>query len=142
MPRSYCNPVLKEIYSDVSVKKILYSPLNPSITKLMEKVAAKLRLTAQGLPDEQNMILLMQDQKNSLDTLGGVQFDDSLSGTAVLPKTLYAAIRLSAELRKYGKNLSIENTWYTDRLFPSIELAGPRDSSSTFTASPGISKQH
>lgn len=122
------------------MKKILFSPLNPSLTKLMDKVAKKLGLIAKGLPNVQNMVLLMHDEQNLHDTLGGVEFDDSLSGNVTIPRTLYAAIRLPGELRQYSKNSSTDNTWYTDHLFPSIEIAGPRDHASTFTASPGILK--
>lgn len=108
--------------------------------KIMEKTAAKLGLTAQGLSNGQNMELLMQDKHNLMSTLGGVQFEESLSGDVDLPRYLFVAIRLPGELRQKN-NQTIEDaskmsTWNTDKLFPPNEIAGPRDDTLKFSAFP------
>lgn len=103
----------------------------------MQRTAEKLELTAQGMPNAESMKLLLQNELNLISTLGGVQFDDSLSGIVSLPKDLHAAIRFPGELRTGGMNSIVASSWRTNWLFPQIQFAGPRNPKANFTAIPG-----
>lgn len=105
----------------------------------MNRMASTLNLTARGMNDSQTLEFLFQKKENLRKILGGIQFDDSLSGNSVLPKKLYAAIRFPAELRNSTKNTGVKrSSWKTDILFPSNRFRGPRSEEFKETAPPGI----
>lgn len=103
----------------------------------MNRAAGILNLTAQAMPSAENMELLLQNEVNLIDILGGVQFEDSLSGFVDLPKDLYAAIRFPGELRTSGLNSLVQSSWRTNLIFPQIQFAGPRSPTENKTATPG-----
>lgn len=117
------------------VTTIVYSPANEHLEELMQKTAQKLGLTVQNVTNAEAMELLLQDELTLVNTLGSVQFDDSLSDIDSLPRDLYAAIRFPREMR----STSATSSWMTNLLFPQIQFAGPRSPTSNFTASPGKS---
>lgn len=104
----------------------------------MDKTASKLKLKAEGMPSGQAMELLFHNDEKWNEILGGVQFEDSLSGNIDLPKNLHVAIRLPAELRKPPGDLTVVgNSWQTNALFPPIRNRGPRAYKLNETAPPG-----
>lgn len=122
------------------ITTILFAPMNPHVTKVMEETAKKLKLKAEGAKNAESMQVLMQDEDNLKTYLGGVQFDDLLNGdnSSSLPKDLSVTIRFPAELRyKPSKeNLTAPDSWGTNLLFPIFSFAGPRSPNSSFTAPP------
>lgn len=119
---------------------ILYSPMNPDLADIMQKTAQKLNLEATGMPSAESMNFFLQNEMNLIQTVGGIQFNDSLSGSVPLPKDLYAAIRFPGELRSLGVNPLVPASWRTNFVFPRIQYAGPRDPTFIYTATP--SKQN
>lgn len=55
----------------------------------------------------------------------GIQFADSWSGYETLPDDFRFSLRFPSELRT--ATIAIANTWLTMRLFPTIDLTGPRN---------------
>lgn len=129
----------KEINFVFSLTHIAYSPTNEHLQKIMENVAATLNLTVYPFKSADEMQLLLQNEVNLAVIIGGVQFDDALSGNVDLPTNLSAAIRFPGELRTHGFSTYTENSWRTNLLFPLYQIAGPRNPFYNFTATPGTS---
>lgn len=103
----------------------------------MNRTAQKLGLETRGMLNAETMELYLQDEFNLISILGGIQFNDLLSGNVSLPQDLHAAIRFPAELRTTFSVISLAtNSWRTNLLFPQIQFAGPRNPASNFTAPP------
>lgn len=99
----------------------------------MNRMGQKLNLTVEGVKNSETMELILQDKSKLVNTLAGVQFDDSLSD---IDKNLYAAIRFPRDLRTLSMRISGTESWMTSLIFPQIQYAGPRETYSKYTASP------
>lgn len=111
--------------------------MNANLAVIMDRMAEKLNLTAEARPNAEIVELELNNELNLINTLGAVQFSDTLGYLDPLPKDLYAAIRFPGELRTLGMNSIAASSWRTNLLFPQIQFAGPRTPTENFTASPG-----
>lgn len=104
---------------------LCYSPVNPVLKKLVEE--AWQSLGKNKICESENATQLELDTV-SKNAFAGVQFDDAwanLTENDPLPNDFHFALRFPAELRT--ATIAIANTWLTMRLFPTIDLTGPRN---------------
>ncbi|KMZ10903.1 phospholipid-transporting ATPase ABCA3 isoform X1 [Drosophila simulans] len=104
---------------------LCYSPVNPVLKNLVEEAWQSLGKTR--ICESENAAQLELDTV-SMNAFAGVQFDDAwanLTENDTLPDDFHFALRFPAELRT--ATIAIANTWLTMRLFPTIDLTGPRN---------------
>ncbi|KAH8345395.1 hypothetical protein KR084_010845 [Drosophila pseudotakahashii] len=104
---------------------VCYSPVNPVLQKLVDEAWQGL-----GMKDvygSENAAQLEVDTVGQ-SAFAGIQFDDAwanLTESDPLPDDFHFALRFPSELRT--ATMAIANTWLTMRLFPTIDLTGPRN---------------
>lgn len=76
-----------------SFQTIVYSPKNEKLEIIMQDVAQQLSLMVEGYNNSALMEMFLQDEVHLVQTLAGVQFDDSLTQITELPTNLKAALR-------------------------------------------------
>lgn len=67
----------------------------------------------------------LEDTLVSGNYFAGIQFDDTLANITEYPKQLTFDIRFPSELRTATLNIGL--TWFTMRLYPLLDLTGPRN---------------
>ncbi|XP_030379886.1 ATP-binding cassette sub-family A member 3 isoform X2 [Scaptodrosophila lebanonensis] len=105
--------------------ELYYSPKKPWLDSILEETIQTLNMT--GYTGFDNAAEL----ENALvgqNVFAGIQFDDDWANLDELPKKFHYAIRFPAESRTASYNIGL--TWLTMRLFPIIDLTGPRNPSS------------
>jgi len=104
---------------------VCYSPVNPVLRKLVDEAWQSLGMT--DVWASQNATQLEVDTV-SQSAFAGIQFDDAwanLTESDDLPDDFHFALRFPSELRT--ATMAVANTWLTMRLFPTIDLTGPRN---------------
>ncbi|XP_032594289.1 phospholipid-transporting ATPase ABCA3 isoform X2 [Drosophila grimshawi] len=102
------------------VYELYYTPKTDVLDKLMGDAASSLNMTWIGVDTA-------ADLENDVATkrgFAGVIFDQSMAGN-VLSDSLKYTLRFPSELRTTSFNIGL--TWLTMRLFPMIDLTGPRN---------------
>ncbi|XP_037723613.1 ATP-binding cassette sub-family A member 3 isoform X1 [Drosophila subpulchrella] len=104
---------------------VCYSPVNPVLKKLVDEAWQSLGM--KDVCESQNATQLQVDTV-SQSAFAGIQFDDAwanLTESDDLPDDFHFALRFPSELRT--ATMAVANTWLTMRLFPTIDLTGPRN---------------
>ncbi|XP_017124894.1 phospholipid-transporting ATPase ABCA3 isoform X2 [Drosophila elegans] len=104
---------------------VCYSPKNPVLEKLVTEAWESLgKSDIYGSENASQLAV----HTVSMSAIAGIQFDDAwanLNNTSDLPDDFSFALRFPSELRT--AIIAIANTWLTMRLFPTIDLTGPRN---------------
>ncbi|EDW27108.1 GL16575 [Drosophila persimilis] len=113
--------------TDTSLKpfffKLYYSPYNPVLDKLVNETCRVLQLESYHSSVD---AATLQSDLVAERAFAGIQFNDDWSSiNGSLPDDFSFALRFPSELRT--ATIAIANTWLTMRLFPSIDLTGPRN---------------
>ncbi|XP_017106501.2 phospholipid-transporting ATPase ABCA3 isoform X1 [Drosophila bipectinata] len=103
---------------------VCYSPTSPALDRLVSEALSNLDPAMQEPCSSANAMQLEADVI-SKSAFAGIQFDDSWSGYDTLPDDFRFSLRFPSELRT--ATIAIANTWLTMRLFPTIDLTGPRN---------------
>ncbi|XP_017465331.1 PREDICTED: ATP-binding cassette sub-family A member 3 isoform X3 [Rhagoletis zephyria] len=109
--------------ANVPVYKLVYSPTNPFLEAIITEAAESLNL--KGYESFPNAAALELELTTS-NYLAGVQFDDSLINITEYPRKFAFSLRFPSELRTATRTLGW--TWLTSKLFPLIDIPGPRNS--------------
>lgn len=103
--------------------RICYTPANSApLNTLMGKVSTMLQLDA-AVPYATSADLVRGMKRRSM--LAGLDFSETSTGGAGLPKHLHYALRFPSELRT-GDKLMPHNNWQTNRMYPVSVDHGPR----------------
>lgn len=106
---------------------IYYSPVNPVLEKLVTEAWTSLQMSGNTIYSSTNAAQLETDVV-SRNAFAGIQFDDAwmnITDIEDLPQDFRFSLRFPSELRT--ATIAIANTWLTMRLFPTIDLTGPRN---------------
>ncbi|KAH8326811.1 hypothetical protein KR059_012458 [Drosophila kikkawai] len=106
---------------------VYYSPTNPVLEKLVTEAWTSLQMSENTIYASTNAAQLQTDVVGK-NAFAGIQFDDAwanVTNIAQLPQDFHFALRFPSELRT--ATIAIANTWLTMRLFPTIDLTGPRN---------------
>ncbi|KAF2898000.1 hypothetical protein ILUMI_08174 [Ignelater luminosus] len=108
---------------------VAWSPKNPTLEKIMDNVVKsiyeknkKLKMKQIGFDNRQALEKYLTNELTLLTTIAGIEFDDSLAGSGNLTSNLDITFRFPSELRN-----STKGNWKTKRLFPTYQVAGPRE---------------
>ncbi|XP_017056192.1 phospholipid-transporting ATPase ABCA3 isoform X3 [Drosophila ficusphila] len=105
---------------------VCYSPANPLLLKLVKEAWQNLGMEWNDCEAANAAELELKTVSQS--AFAGIQFDDAwatLPEDGPLPDDFHFALRFPSELRT--ATMAIANTWLTMRLFPTIDLTGPRN---------------
>ncbi|BFG01721.1 ATP-binding cassette sub-family A member 3 [Drosophila madeirensis] len=102
--------------------ELYYSPYNPVLDRLVNETCSRLQLQAYHSSVD---AATLQANLVAERAFAGIQFSDDWAGVSELPDDFDFALRFPSELRT--ATIAIANTWLTMRLFPSIDLTGPRN---------------
>ncbi|XP_068154368.1 LOW QUALITY PROTEIN: phospholipid-transporting ATPase ABCA3 [Drosophila tropicalis] len=105
---------------------LYYSPKNDYLDSLVNETVHTLEMG--GYTGSVDAAQLQRDVVNN-NAFAGIQFDDSLANSSELPDKLDFALRFPSESRTTSLNIGL--TWLTMRLFPIIDLTGPRNENAT-----------
>ncbi|XP_018787318.1 PREDICTED: ATP-binding cassette sub-family A member 3 [Bactrocera latifrons] len=103
--------------------KLAFSPNNTFLEAIITEAAESLNL--EGYVVYPNASAL-ETSFTTNNYLAGVQFDDSLRNITDYPRNFQFSLRFPSELRTATRTLGW--TWLTSKLFPLIDMAGPRNS--------------
>ncbi|KAH8409301.1 hypothetical protein KR009_012305 [Drosophila setifemur] len=101
---------------------VCYSPTNPVLEKLVTEAWQSLQM--ETICSSANAAQLQEDTIRQ-GAFAGIQFNDEWSNITELPDDFHFSLRFPSELRT--ATIAIANTWLTMRLFPTIDLTGPRN---------------
>lgn len=103
---------------------VCYSPTSPALERLVTEAIYNLD-PGMAEPCSSANAMQLEDDVISKSAFAGIQFDDSWAGSDSLPDDFRFSLRFPSELRT--ATIAIANTWLTMRLFPTIDLTGPRN---------------
>uniref|UniRef100_A0A1A9X391 ABC transporter domain-containing protein n=1 Tax=Glossina brevipalpis TaxID=37001 RepID=A0A1A9X391_9MUSC len=106
--------------------KLLYSPENEILHKIVKEAASSLNLDGfEGFPDSGSMEAALVDNN----ILAGIQFSESWSDITTYPEKFSYSIRFPSELRTSVSDRQL--TWFTMKLFLPFDISGPRNINAT-----------
>ncbi|XP_046959913.1 phospholipid-transporting ATPase ABCA3-like [Vanessa cardui] len=92
---------------------------------LINEIAKRL-VRVKGYEKASELRGIYKTEQVTREVIAAVEFDDSLLGTNFLPKNLSYALRFPERPRLNSFHRLGSRSWYTDVVFPYMELSGPR----------------
>lgn len=110
------------------LNELVWSPWHPELEVIMNDVSANLMFdTSHAFNSSNDMSLFLQSELNMITVIAGIQFDDHITGDALLPSNMHFALRylLTLQVMKFV-NYTIRSPmlkfmlWWLLRIFNEI----------------------
>ncbi|CAH1776854.1 unnamed protein product [Owenia fusiformis] len=117
-----------------------FTPSDPEVQSLMERVGSRLNCDVQGYGTEELMVSRLNNISTGLNYLSGIVFS---SGVASLgdSNSIRYTIRMKSYRQSTGTLNLVTNNWYTEYNFPGFQRVGPRERGRTYGGSPGYMRE-